>query len=338
MKPAAAARLAAIVDSSFDAIVSKTLQSVVTSWNAAAERMFGYSSEEMIGRSILTIIPEHLQGEEDVIIARIGRGERVASYETVRRRKDGSLIHVSLTISPIKDRDGGIIGASKIARDITAAKESERRIALLLREVSHRVKNQFAVILSIIRETSNRAISPQQFEDQVRQRILALARSHDLLVNEEWTGAGIVHLVREHLKPFGCEERITLSGPLLTLAPHAVQYLGMAIHELGTNAAKYGALVGSEGRISVKWRINAKSCEEDELELVWDETFPSANKVDERTPSRRGFGRVVLERAAPGALDGSARWEQGPGRLRWALAIPMRSAVHIEVDDESWRS
>ena len=159
----AQARLAAIVDSSSDAIISKDLNSVITTWNAAAERMFGYTASEAIGRSVLMLIPERLHSEENEIIERIRSGERIGSFETVRLRKDGTTIHVSLTISPIKTADGRIIGASKIARDITVTRENERRIRLLLREVNHRVKNQYAVILAMVKETSRRATSPEEF-------------------------------------------------------------------------------------------------------------------------------------------------------------------------------
>ena len=121
----AAVRLAAIVESSDDAIVGKDLNGVVTNWNKAAERIFGYTAEEMIGRSITTIIPPDLMGDEPIILGKIRGGERVEHFETVRVRKDGQRIHVSLTVSPIKDTDGTIIGAAKIARDITAEKLSE---------------------------------------------------------------------------------------------------------------------------------------------------------------------------------------------------------------------
>ena len=247
----AQARLAAIVDSSFDAIISKDLNSIIISWNAAAERMFGYTAQEAVGQSILMLIPEHLRNEEHEIIERIRSDQRIASYETVRLRKDGALIHVSLTISPIKTSDGKIIGASKIARDITATRENERRVRLLLREVNHRVKNQYAVILAMVKETSRRATSPQEFEQHVRDRICALSRSHDLLVQSDWSGASVAELVQEHMKPFGHEERIKVSGSLLTLNARAVQYLGMALHELGTNSAKYGALTCPKGSIAV---------------------------------------------------------------------------------------
>ena len=122
------ARLAAIVDGSDDAIVSKTLDSIVTSWNPAAARLFGYKPEEIVGKSIRLIIPPELQAEEDTILDQLRRGERVDHFETVRLAKDGTRIDVSLTISPVRDPSGAIVGASKIARDITARKRSERRL------------------------------------------------------------------------------------------------------------------------------------------------------------------------------------------------------------------
>lgn len=319
------ARLRAIVDSSFDAIVGKDLNSIITDWNPAAEKMFGYTADEAIGQSVLMLIPESLRSEEIDIIDKIKRDERVASFDTIRQRKDGSLIHVSLTISPIKDTTGTIVGASKIARDITEAKENERRIRTLLREVNHRVKNQFAVILSIIRETSNRTADKDEFMEHVRERITGLSRSHDLLVSSNWSGASLFELVQEHLKPFGHEERITLSGPLVMLTPNAVQYLGMAIHELGTNAAKYGALADSVGRISVAWQILKRPGQKDEFQLVWEET--SVPKQTQADLSRRGFGNVVLQRIAPQSMNGISTIAREPGHVRWELQAPSVSVL-----------
>ncbi|MEQ1955734.1 PAS domain S-box protein [Mesorhizobium sp. CN2-181] len=326
-------RLAAIVDSSFDAIISKDLNSVVTSWNHAAERLFGYTAEEAVGQSILMLIPDRLRGEEVDIIARVKKGERVASYETVRRRKDGTLISVSLTVSPIKNRDGEIVGASKIARDITQAKESERRIRMLMREVNHRVKNQFAVILSIIRETNKHSISPEDFERRVRDRIMALSRSHDLLVTSEWSGASLFDVIQEHLKPFGHEDQISLSGPLLTLQPNAVQHIGMAFHELGTNSSKYGALSSEVGRIAISWQVATNLAGRREFLLNWEETA-IPRKVDRREDSSRsGFGTVVLKRVAPQAVDGAAILERSPGHVRWSLTAPYEAVIVSPVSE-----
>jgi PAS domain S-box-containing protein len=123
------AHLAALVASSEDAIASKTLQGIVTSWNQAAERLFGYSAEEMMGQLILRVIPRELHHEEDEILAKLRRGERIERYETVRVRKDGQRIEISLTVSPIRDSSGQIIGAAKIAHDITARRRAERALA-----------------------------------------------------------------------------------------------------------------------------------------------------------------------------------------------------------------
>ena len=123
----ASRRLAAIIESSDDAIISKDLNGVITSWNVAAERLFGYKADEIIGQNILTLIPPDRQHEEPRILGRIRRGERIDHYETVRRRKDGTLLDISVTVSPLKDKSGKIIGASKIARDITERIQNERR-------------------------------------------------------------------------------------------------------------------------------------------------------------------------------------------------------------------
>lgn len=329
----AIARLAAIVDSSFDAIVGKDLNSIITDWNQAAEKLFGYTAEEAIGQSVLMLIPDGLHHEEAEIIDRVRRGERISSYETTRRRKDGTFISVSLTVSPIKDENGNIIGASKIARDITLAKENERRIRLLMREVSHRVKNQFAVILAVVRETSRRATDPREFEEQIRDRIMALSRSHDLLVTSEWSGASLLDLLQEHLKPFGHDGQISLSGPLVTLQPNAVQHLGMAVHELGTNSSKYGALSTDIGRITIDWQIATSPEGRREFQIVWDETSPGLPTEIKGVEPRKGFGSVVLQRVTPQSLSGNAVVERTPGRLRWALAAPVESTLVLPLNE-----
>ena len=146
----ARALLAAIVESSDDAIVSKTLQGVVTSWNKGAQRIFGYTAEEMVGQPINILFPPDRQDEEPSILARIHRGERVDHFETIRVRKDGRLIEVSVTISPVRDETGRIIGASKIARDITGVKQAERelRAARDAADAANRAKDHFLSVLS----------------------------------------------------------------------------------------------------------------------------------------------------------------------------------------------
>ncbi|HXG68366.1 MAG TPA: PAS domain S-box protein, partial [Blastocatellia bacterium] len=153
----AKAHLAAIVESSDDAIISKDLQGIITSWNKSAEKIYGYTAAEVIGKPVTMLFPPHLVGEEEQILENIRRGDRIDHYETVRRRKDGTEIYVSLTVSPIRDEAGNIIGASKIARDITERKQAEREREQLLRreqaarqqaEEVNRLKDEFVATVS----------------------------------------------------------------------------------------------------------------------------------------------------------------------------------------------
>ncbi|GLS39720.1 histidine kinase [Mesorhizobium tianshanense] len=325
-------RLAAIVESSMDAIVSKDMNGIITSWNDAAERLFGYTPAEAIGRPVTILIPPDRLDEEASIISRIRIGERVPSYETMRLRKDGTLVPVSLTISPIRDAIGRAVGASKIARDISSHKESERRIRLLMREVNHRVKNQYSVIISMIRETSKLTSTPEAFLDQVRERITALSESHDLLVNADWRGATVGDLAQAQLKAFAAQPLVSMAGPMVLLQPNAVQYLGIAFHELATNSAKYGALCCGGGRVEIDWDVVPAGDGADIFRLVWRELGgPILDAV-----RRRGFGSVVLERVAPQALSGSGRLEFHEQGVTWTLEAPLyfvqASMTDIAVD------
>jgi PAS domain S-box-containing protein len=322
--------LAAIVESSFDAIVSKDVNGVIKSWNRGAERLFGYTADEIIGKPVTTLIPADHLDEEPQILARIRSGERVESFETIRQRKDGSLVPVSLTVSPVRDASGRIIGASKIARDISASKESEQRIHMLMREVNHRVKNQYSVILSMIRETNKRSATPEVFERQVRERIMALARSHDLLVSGDWKGATIFELVLAQAKPFGHEDRISMSGPSITLSPNAVQYLGMAFHELATNSAKYGVLSGSSGRIAVNWHIFDTEGKK-HVRVTWSED----DGPEVKSVGNGGFGTVVLKRVAPQAVSGTADLQYSNSGILWTLEAPVAFVEASLLDGEN---
>lgn len=319
--PTAESWLASIVESSFDAIISKDLTGTITTWNRAAERLFGYSAAEAVGRNVRMLIPDHLLGEEDEIISRVRRGEVTETYETVRRRKDGSLIQVSLTVSPIRDAAGTIVGASKIARDITAARENEERIRLLMAEVNHRVKNQFAVILSMIRETRRQSPDPAVFQQRVRDRIMALARSHDLLVESEWAGTDLNALITAQLESFEHRAQVVLSGPPVALKPMALQYLGIAFHELATNSAKYGALSGACGDIRVSWEFGTGAGAERQFSLHWRETVRGA--IGEPAVGREGFGTTVLKRITPSALHGHGEFARIPGGIHWTVTAPL---------------
>ncbi|HEV7323334.1 MAG TPA: PAS domain S-box protein [Ensifer sp.] len=312
-------RFAAIVESSFDAIVSKDLDGIVQTWNGAAERLFGYPADEMIGRSILTIVPSHLHDEEGELLRRLRRGERIEPFETVRQRKDGRYVSVSLVMSPIRNAEGRIVGASKVARDITATKDRERRIRLLLREVNHRVKNQYAIILSMIRQSRSEVSDAATFQKNLEERIWALSASHDLIASADWKGTDLRGLVETQIAPFHAEAHCTLSGPDVALAPAAIENLGMAIHELAMNSSKDGVLRAGEGTISISWALTTHGAKSN-FSITWEEELVS-HGGNPQLP-RSGFGSVVLKRIVPQALSAKVEPARGKAFFRWRLVGP----------------
>ena len=301
-----AARLAAIVSSSDDAIVSKTLRGVVTSWNAGAARMFGYAPEEMIGQSIKRIIPPELQDEEDDILAKLRRGERVEHFDTVRLAKDGRRVDISLTVSPIQDAAGNIVGASKVARDIGERKRHEE-MQRVLNELDHRVKNMLAIIQAIASMSLRNSVTPRDFVASFNGRVQALSGAHDLLVQRKMRGAMLrellFELLREQVALGSAEDaRITISGPDVMLGAGIAVQVALVLHELGTNARKYGALSAPAGRLSIAWRVEGQR----ELLLSWQETGVPLAKAS----GAAGLGMTLIKRslAAQGG-EAAVRYE-----------------------------
>jgi len=181
------------------------------------------------------------------------------------------------------------------------------------------VKNQYAVILSMIRETGRRLRDPKAFERQIRERIMALSASHDLLVTDDWKGTTIFELVLAQLRPFNDEGKVSISGPAIKLRPSAVQYLGIALHELAANSVVYGVLARNEGRIAVDWCVDADDGGDGVLTLTWKEE----GGPQPLSGSGAGFGTVVLERIAPQAMGGTGVFRLGAGGVTWTLTAPM---------------
>ncbi|WP_257169531.1 PAS domain S-box protein [Bradyrhizobium sp. SRS-191] len=310
-----AAMLAAIVASSSDGVVSKTLDGTVTSWNKSAERIFGFSEAEMINRSIRTIIPGERQAEEDRILATVVSGEMIDNFETVRLRKDGALIDVSVTVSPVRDSAGRIIGASKIVRDITDKRQTREQLRTLLAEVNHRSKNMLSLVQAIARQMTRHG---RQLDlNRFLERLQAIAGNQDLLIQNDWRFIPIADLVRSQLGAFRdlIGNRIAIAGPQIELTPEAAQAIGMAVHELATNAAKYGALSGDEGRIALSW-----SCDGDDFDMSWRESGGPPVTV----PEHRGFGSRVISDMVRAGLDGEVEVDFAPTGLRWHLRCPLQ--------------
>lgn len=312
-------RFSAIIETSEDAVVSKNLDGVITSWNSGAERLFGYTAAEAIGRPVTMLMPPERVDEEPGIIARIRRGERIEHYDTVRRRKDGSAIDISLTVSPIKDSDGTIIGASKIARDISDRKQAEQSQQLLVGEVKHRIKNLLATVQAIARQTLRGA--PVEEREAFVARLMALANAQDLLTLERWNRAPVHEVVNRALRPFEAKHnaRFLTKGPEdIWVDAQRASLLTMALHELATNAVKYGALSNGYGVVSLTWEVKGGEDDAQSVRLTWRELGGPLVLP----PERKGFGSFLIERALQGG-GGNAKLDFNPNGLICSLEVAL---------------
>jgi len=477
----AARHLAAIVESSDDAIISKDLNGTIVSWNKGAEHLFGYAAGEIIGKPVTTLMPPERQTEEPGILARIRAGERIDHYETVRQRKDGTLMDVSLTVSPVRDGSGHIVGASKIARDITEQKRAaealdkkaseqaalyqftdklfraqslddiydsaldailhalrctrasillfdaegvmrfvrwhglsdgyrqaveghspwtadasnpapfgigdiasadledslkqtvvgegigalafiplmadgrlagkfmvyydlphafadteidlaitiarqlgfsiervraEQKRDLLVAELNHRVKNTLATVVAISHQSFAKGRSPEEAHRSFERRVRALAQTHGRLAEANWSGVSLEMLLADETAPYRDERgNVQIAGPAIQLSPKSAVSLGMAFHELTTNAAKYGALSSKDGSLAVTWSVTTGRG----LRIRWREFGGPAV----RTPERRGFGRLLLERALRSDLDAEVELDFAASGLECVISFPL---------------
>ena len=317
------AQLAAIIASSDDAIISKTLEGRVTSWNQGASRIFGWEASEMIGQPILRIIPPELHGEEVEILARLRRGERIEHFDTVRLAKDGRRVDISLAVSPIRDNSGWVTGASKVARDVTERKESEKLQRLLVDELDHRVKNTLATVQAIASHSLRRARNSEDFVSSFTGRVQALARAHHLLTERTWRGADVADLVREQVVLGVVESnRVAFSGPALLLDPQSALHLALVLHELATNARKYGALSVPQGQLSVSWSMLANKGRM--LVLQWSERGGPAVAA----PSSVGFGTSLIQQALD-AHGGSASIQYAAEGVTCEIKLPLAEPLPL---------
>lgn len=287
------ARFAALAKASGDAIIGLSLTGTISSWSPGAATLLGYSPEEMIGRNISTLEPLGSEAEHTNMLARIQRGEEVPPYDTLRQHKNGTLIPVSLRAAPILSQHRIPIGISSTLRDITLRKRSERLEVLLNRELSHRVKNSLAVIQSIATHTLRSTPDPERFSRAFQGRLQALATAHELLTRENWSGAGFSELATQQLAPFLSDDpqRLQLDGPKVQLPPEIATSLGLVLHELATNASKYGSLSVPTGSVLLSWSLDG-DVEPPRLHVTWQELGGPTVCV----PKRRGFGSQLIKR------------------------------------------
>ena len=219
-----------------------------------------------------------------------------------------------LLTEALHDDKGDAIGTTSVAVEITERKEAENQLRLLLRELTHRSKNLLAVIQAIARQTAARTKTIDDFLDRFGARLVAIGCSQDLLVADNWHGASLRTLVEQQLNIDRSGSQIVIDGEDVMLKPEAVQNLGLALHELATNAQKYGALSSGRGSVRIHWQF----CEADQLKLTWEERGgPPVS-----TPERSGFGRAMIESVVGKALEGEVKLSFPPKGVRCIIMIP----------------
>jgi len=320
----AQAHLAAIVTSSPSAVVSLSPDGIIRTWNAAATSVFGYEADEAIGRPIDILCPPGDREAFEKPYASVRAGS-VVHADVVRRHKDGRLIDVSAHIAPMHDEAGNLVGISSINRDIADRKARERHIEFLMRELAHRSKNLLAVVQAIAGQTVRYSAGLEEFQQRFSQRISAMARTQDLLIAREWHGASMTELVRAQLAPFAekASARIEISGPELDLKPNVVHSLTLALHELATNAAKYGALSMPDGRVSIAWELCGPTGEQQRFHMSWRES----NGPPVSPPARKGFGHIVISEMVASSLRGEVHLDYAPEGLSWSIDMPASSVL-----------
>jgi PAS domain S-box-containing protein len=221
-----------------------------------------------------------------------------------------------LVIEPLRDDRGGIVGTTSVAVDITERKEQEDQLRLLLRELTHRSKNLLAVINAIARQTASRTRSVDDFLQRFSARLVAIGCSQDLLVADDWHGASLRTLIEQqlsaHADRFGGQ--IVIDGEDIVLKPEAIQNIGLALHELATNAQKYGALSKDSGHVRIHWQLGDTA----KLKLVWEEQ----GGPPVTTPERSGFGRAMIETVVGRALEGDVKLSFSTTGVRCVIEIP----------------
>jgi len=320
-------QLASVVETSEDAIITKDLNGIITSWNKGAQRIFGYEADEMIGKPISLLIPPDRPDEEPSILARLRKGQRIEPYETVRRRKTGELIDISLSVSPLADPTGKVVGASKIARDITVRRQAQEVQSLLLGEMRHRINNLFAITNSLVTLSARMSKTTTQMEAAIKERLAALSRAQQLtrrgLIQEESefsdqpTLKGLIHAIFAPYVAAGSNspERMVVTGCDQEINDSAITNIALLLHELATNAAKYGALSASAGVVHIDC-----SSKEDWLVMTWEERGGPPIKGP---PNREGFGGSLARKIVANQFSGRFSNEWNSNGLTIRIEIPL---------------
>lgn len=294
--------------------------------NEAICSITGYSREHLLANKLFTHThPEDADPDRDAFRKQVAGELEFYSVEKRFIRKDGRVIWISVRSSPVRGADNRLLYLVRVVQDITERKAAEQRQKLLMDELNHRVKNTLATVQSLAAQTARAALTPAIFRERFEGRLIALSKAHDQLTMHHWESADLRDLLSGSLAPYAAAtpSRVVLRGEDVVLRPRAVLTLAMAIHELTTNAAKYGALSVPGGRIEVSWRPDRQDGGRMQLRIDWLEQ--DGPRV--APPEQRGFGSKLIEESIAAELRGVARLEFAPQGLRCEIIVPMDLAV-----------
>ena len=283
-------------------------------YTSISNPMLGRAIENILGHTDEEILPPK-GGAAVIALKRDALTSGQPKRAEVTLEEGRGLRWNDLHIEPLRNEAGDIVGLTCASVDVTERKEGEAHLLLLMRELTHRSKNLLAVIQAMARQTARHAGSTGGFLDQFSARLQALAASHDLLVRESWHGVSLRELIQSQLAAFkGSDEaKVAVDGAPVALKPEAAQTLGLALHELAVNAAKFGALSVPNGRVTITWAIR-----ENTIEFEWCEQ----NGPTVKMRRKRGFGSMVIERNLASALDATVNLKFDPDGLRCYIVIP----------------
>lgn len=287
-------------------------------YTSVSKPLFGFPVEQVLGSSDADLLGE-AQAQALTLLKRDALASSTSRKGEIEIEESGRKCWYDIHIDPLRDLAGTTVGLTGAAVDVTERKENEQHLRLLMRELTHRSKNLLAVIQAMARQTARHAGSIDNFVEIFSARLQALSKSHDLLVQESWYGASLNDMVRSQLGHHLDREnsQFTIKGPSLFLKPEAAQNIGLAIHELSTNAAKYGALSVPTGHVDILWTRRTPEAGGG-FELSWRERGgPVVSK-----PEGRGFGSLVIERNLARALDGKVELDFAPSGLVCTVSVP----------------
>jgi len=303
-----------------DAIVVVGEMGKIDRVNVQAEALFGLPRERMLGQSIEMLVPERLRDRHLAHRVNYMKDPKTrpmgSDLQLMAQRADGSEFPVDIMLSPIEIEQRRVVLA--VVRDITERKRAEAHLQLLMREVNHRAKNILSVVQAIAQRTL--ASSSQDFISRFSERIRGLSVSNDLLVRNQWQNVPLAELVRSQLAHFAdlLESRIAVRGPDLRITAAAAQVIGMALHELATNAGKYGALSTDTGHVDIVWRLERAGAGGRRFSMEWSENGGPTVVA----PTRRGFGWSVLCQLTKESLGADVTLEYAPTGVVWRLGCP----------------